>query len=167
MFYSENESESLEYPDLESIQIFVESQKFLEDYKVTFDDFVKSDLMKKFKFECQKTLNITINSISHVSREQLIDKYEKLKMFLSGKSSPNILTNRGAENFSKNLLAKKIVVRKFLKLVFLCVIVNLKIYPAEKIIKFKINIFFYFIRTKVLQQYRANLNLRSRLLQLQ
>lgn len=66
--------------------------------------------MKKFKFECQKTLNITINAINHVSREQLLDKYEKLRMFLSGKSSPNILLNPQAEAFSKSLLAFKICV---------------------------------------------------------
>lgn len=90
----------------------MESLQFLEEYKLTFGDFVKSDGMKKFKFECQKTLNLTINSISSVSREQLLDKYEKLRNFLSGKGSPNILLNPQAEAFSKNLLAKKIVVRK-------------------------------------------------------
>jgi hypothetical protein len=63
--------------------------------------------MKKFKFECQKCLNITINSISHTSREQLLHKYEKLRLFLSG---PSVSQNPQAQAYSKNLLAQKIVV---------------------------------------------------------
>lgn len=109
-FFSENENVSLGYPDLESLKIYIDSQNFLQEYKLKFDNFIKSDTMKKFKFEAQKTINLPINAISHVSREQLIDKYDKLKTFLSGKGSPNILLNPEAEAFSKHLLAKKIVV---------------------------------------------------------
>ncbi|KAJ8681405.1 hypothetical protein QAD02_017192 [Eretmocerus hayati] len=101
--------EEIRYVDVESYQIYLESCKYLENYASTYQDFLRSDAMKKFKFECQKTLNITINAISQTSREQLIDKYNKLKSFLSGKGSPNILLNPQAEAYSKNLLAHKIV----------------------------------------------------------
>lgn len=66
--------------------------------------------MKKLRFELQKSLNITINSITVVSREQLIDKYNKLRTFLSGKGSINILQDPQMESYAKNLVAQKIVV---------------------------------------------------------
>ncbi|KAL7289651.1 hypothetical protein TKK_0016380 [Trichogramma kaykai] len=97
------------YPDPESYKLYENSKQHLEKYIASFDDFATSTVMKKFKFECQKLLNITVNSISQGSREQLVEKYDKLKSFLSGRSSPNILTNPQAEAFSKHLLAQKIV----------------------------------------------------------
>ncbi|XP_011493871.1 PREDICTED: nucleoporin GLE1 [Ceratosolen solmsi marchali] len=94
------------YPDCGSLQTYIDNHQFLENYASTYQDFIRSDAMKKFKFECQKCLNITINSISHTSREQLLHKYEKLRLFLSG---PSVSQNPQAQAYSKNLLAQKIV----------------------------------------------------------
>ncbi|XP_014215972.1 nucleoporin GLE1 isoform X2 [Copidosoma floridanum] len=101
--------ESSDYPDVESYLLYMGSQVFLKNYEASYQDFIHNNAMKAFKSECRKTLNITINSISHLNREQLMDKYDKLRLFLSGKGSPNILLNPQAEAYSKYLLAQKIL----------------------------------------------------------
>ena len=79
---------------------------------MSYQGFVRSDATKKFKLECQKTITTTINTLTSQRREQLIEKYEKLRLFLAGQGSPNIASNPQAEAYSKNLLAHKIVVSK-------------------------------------------------------
>ncbi|XP_058793400.1 mRNA export factor Gle1 [Phymastichus coffea] len=101
--------ETLKQAEDVSLQIYLQSCQFLRDYNLLYQDFAQSIATKKFKFECQKSLNLAVNAISHASREQLVDKFERLKAFLLGKGTPNISSNPQAQYYSKCLLAQKIV----------------------------------------------------------
>lgn len=92
-----------------SAKLFAQSHQFLNDYSLSFQEFSQNNSTKKFKFECQKTLNLAINAVSHNSQEQLVEKYNKIKNFLTGRGTPNISANPQALNYSKYLLAQKIV----------------------------------------------------------
>lgn len=87
------------------------SRRLLEEQSSVCSSLVKSDSMKKFRFECQKGINIPVNAISGLSREHLVDKYEKLYRLLDGK--PPVQANKHPEGiaFCKLTLAKKFVVR--------------------------------------------------------
>lgn len=100
-----------EYVDQESLQVYVRSQQFLELYRETCKDFLQSTATKKFRFECQKAINIPVNAISGVSQQHLRDKYDRLQNLLIGKLSPNVTQHPQGVIFCKNHLAKKIVVR--------------------------------------------------------
>ncbi|XP_011862212.1 PREDICTED: nucleoporin GLE1 [Vollenhovia emeryi] len=98
-----------EYVDQESLQIYVRSKQFLELYTETCKDFLQSAATKKFRFECQKAINIPVNAISGVSEQHLRDKYDRLHNLLIGKLSPNVTQHPQGVIFCKNHLAKKIV----------------------------------------------------------
>ncbi|XP_071576589.1 uncharacterized protein Gle1 isoform X1 [Temnothorax nylanderi] len=98
-----------EYVDQESLQIYVRSQQFLELYRETCKDFLQSAATKKFRFECQKAINIPVNAISGVSEQHLRDKYDRLQNLLIGKLPPNVTQHPQGVIFCKNHLAKKIV----------------------------------------------------------
>jgi len=94
------------------LQIYIQSQQFLNLYKKTCKDFLQSIATKKFRFECQKAINIPVNAISGVSEQHLRDKYDRLHNLLIGKSSsPNVMQYPQGVIFCKDHLAKKIVVR--------------------------------------------------------
>lgn len=97
------------YVDRESLQIYENSKKFLMDYLLSLDEFLQSAATKKFRFECQKAINIPVNAISGINAEHLRDKYEKLQSLLIGKSWPNVKQYPQGEAFCKNILAKKII----------------------------------------------------------
>lgn len=99
-----------EYVDKESLQIYIKSRHFLNLYKKTCKDFLQSTATKKFRFECQKAINIPVNAISGVSEQHLRDKYDRLHNLLIGKSSPNVTQHPQGVIFCKDHLAKKIVV---------------------------------------------------------
>ncbi|XP_034941554.1 nucleoporin Gle1 [Chelonus insularis] len=101
--------ESDTYPDHESLQIYVRARTFLDSYTALYHNFVRSPATKQFRFDCQKAINIPINTISSVSGAHLKEKYEKLKFLLEGKASPNVNEHPEGPAFCKNLLAKNIV----------------------------------------------------------
>ena len=94
--------------------MYVNNQKFLENYVKTFDEFLQSSATKKFRFECQKAINIPVNAISGISQQHLTDKYEKLHNLFMGKSWPNVSQHPHGADFCKNILAKKLVVCNFI-----------------------------------------------------
>lgn len=97
------------YVNKELLEMYVNNQKFLENYVKTFDEFLQSSATKKFRFECQKAINIPVNAISGISHQHLTDKYEKLHNLLMGKSWPNVNQHPHGADFCKNILAKKLV----------------------------------------------------------
>ncbi|XP_017790938.1 PREDICTED: nucleoporin GLE1 isoform X2 [Habropoda laboriosa] len=104
-----DESHLYEYVDKESLQIYMNSQKFLESYENSLHEFLQSTATKIFRFECQKAINIPINAISGINEQHLRDKYERLHNLLIGKSTPNVIQHPQGADFCKNILAKKIV----------------------------------------------------------
>ena len=92
--------------DKESLKLYVQSQEFLEKYLESYNDLLKSNETKTFRFDCQKAINIPVNAISAISGEHLFDKYDKLRNLLTGRFSQD----PRADAFCKNTLAKKIVV---------------------------------------------------------
>ena len=86
-------------------------------YRETCKDFLQSPATKKFRFECQKAINIPVNAISGVSEQHLRDKYDRLQNLLTGQLLPNVTHHPQGVIFCKNHLAKKIVVRIFLKFI--------------------------------------------------
>ncbi|XP_015435039.1 PREDICTED: nucleoporin GLE1 isoform X2 [Dufourea novaeangliae] len=105
----QNENHLYEYVDKESLQIYVNSKQFLENYMKSYDEFVQSASTKKFRFEYQKAINVPINAISGISKQHLCDKYERLHKLLMGQSSLNVHQHPQGVAFCKNILAKKIV----------------------------------------------------------
>ncbi|KYQ60193.1 Nucleoporin GLE1, partial [Trachymyrmex zeteki] len=98
-----------EYVDQESFQIYIRSHQFLKHYRETCKDFLQSPATKKFRFECQKAINIPVNAISGVSEQHLRDKYDRLQNLLTGKLLSNVTHHPQGVIFCKNHLAKKIV----------------------------------------------------------
>ncbi|KAM0725192.1 mRNA export factor GLE1 [Formica fusca] len=103
------EGNLFKYVDKESLQIYIKNQQFLNLYKKTCKDFLQSTATKKFRFECQKAINIPVNAISGVSEQHLRDKYDRLHNLLIGKSSPNVTQHPQGVIFCKDHMAKKIV----------------------------------------------------------
>jgi len=99
----------LEYANKESLQIYFKSRQFLVTYREAYKDFLQSSATKKFRFECQKAINIPVNAICGISEEHLRDKYDRLQNLLDGKFS-NMTQYPQAIFFCKDHLAKKIVV---------------------------------------------------------
>ncbi|XP_011697217.1 PREDICTED: nucleoporin GLE1 [Wasmannia auropunctata] len=97
------------YVNQESLQMYVRSQQFLELYRNTCKNFLQSAATKKFRFECQKAINIPVNAISGVSEQHLRDKYDRLQNLLIGKLPPYVTQHPQGVIFCKNHLAKKIV----------------------------------------------------------
>ncbi|XP_076646224.1 gle1 RNA export mediator [Halictus rubicundus] len=106
---NESKSDLYEYVDKESLQMYANSKQFLENYVKSYDEFLQSASTKKFRFECQKAINIPVNAISGINRQHLYDKYERLHNLLTGQSSPNVNQYTQGATFCKNVLAKKIV----------------------------------------------------------
>ncbi|XP_012266243.2 mRNA export factor Gle1 [Athalia rosae] len=99
----------LEFVDKESLNLYLNSQQLLENYKNMIQSLIQSDSTKKFRFECQKAINIPVNAISGVSREHLFDKYDKLSRLLGGKPPTNANQHPQGIAFCKYTLAKKFV----------------------------------------------------------
>ncbi|OAD59372.1 Nucleoporin GLE1 [Eufriesea mexicana] len=107
---TESEKDHLDgYVDKELLQIYVNSQKFLEDYVKSFDEFLQSPTEKSFRFEIQKAINIPVNTISGINEQHLRDKYERLHNLLKGTCWPNVKQHPQGTAYCKNILAKKIV----------------------------------------------------------
>lgn len=82
-------------------------------YKQSYNDFLQSPDTKRFRFECQKAINIPVNAIAGTSGQHLRDKYDRLQKLLVGKSLSSVTRNPQGAAFCKDHLAKKIVVRYF------------------------------------------------------
>ena len=95
----------------------------LQDNLVQTSSFIasfagsKDPATKKYRFDLQKAVNITINSISASSGESLIEKINRLQALLGGQSvdvmgkSVNVSRHPEARLYCCNLLAQKLVVR--------------------------------------------------------
>lgn len=103
-------SPSDHYEDQESRRLLDNSIAFLQLYAGSYHEFLQSPETKRFRFECQKAINIPVNTISAASGSDLMDKYDKLRLLLQGNTTLNINQYPGSSNFCKNLLAKNIVV---------------------------------------------------------
>ena len=100
-----------------AITFYTELQNMLSSTStqtISFSGSRDSDI-KKYRFDLQKAINITINSISANSGEVLIDKITKLRRLLGGQSV-NVMgkavdTSRHpqAKLYCCNLLAQKLV----------------------------------------------------------
>lgn len=99
-----------EYVDYELLNIYNRSRQFLDTYKQSYKDFLRSPDTKKIRFECQKAINIPVNAISSINEQHLRDKYDKLQSFLIGKSSPNLTQYPQGTLFCKDHVAKKLIV---------------------------------------------------------
>lgn len=107
---NENKKGNLyDYVDQRSLQTYVNSQQTLNNYEKTYSTFLQSASTKKFRFDCQKAINIPVNTIAATSEQHLRDKYDKLRNLLMGKSSPNVAQYPQGTAFCKFILAKKIV----------------------------------------------------------
>ncbi|KAG7208900.1 hypothetical protein KM043_015081 [Ampulex compressa] len=101
--------ELYKFVDKESLQIYVKSQQLLENHTKNCQDLLQSANVKKFRFDCQKAINIPINAISATSKQHLRDKYERLQSLLTGNSTPNVGQHPKGAAYCKSILAKKIV----------------------------------------------------------
>ncbi|XP_008547001.1 mRNA export factor GLE1 [Microplitis demolitor] len=102
-------SESNFYEDQESLQILINATTFLNRYAECYQNFLLSPETKRFRFECQKAINIPVNTISAASGSDLMDKYNKLRLLLQGNTNLNINQYPESVAYCKNLLAKNIV----------------------------------------------------------
>lgn len=113
------QKESVYTPDKELLEIYFKSQKFLKDYEESYRDFLQLSNLKTFRFNCQKAINIPVNTISGISEGHLRDKYDKLHSLLMGKSDFSAGNYSDAVKFCKDHLAKKLIVciyNKFLEI---------------------------------------------------
>lgn len=99
-----------DYTDNACREIFNRYKNLLEMHKEECKDLNDSAELKKFRSECLKAITIPVNAISGVSAEHLKDKYDKLCHLLAGVAPPNVHKHPQGLTFSKNILAKKLVV---------------------------------------------------------
>ena len=93
-----------------ALQTYMNTHMFLNNYAAQYRDLAQAAGLKKFRFECQKAINIPVNGISGINGMHLKDKYETLRSLIMGKSSFNITQHPQGIPFCKDILAKKIVV---------------------------------------------------------
>ncbi|XP_075221112.1 gle1 RNA export mediator isoform X2 [Lycorma delicatula] len=87
-----SESEGLDdCVDKESYQIHVRLLKFLQEYESSLVPLLNDESAKKFRFSCQRAINIPVNAISPISREHMQDKYSRLCSLLKGQ--PVVVSN--------------------------------------------------------------------------
>lgn len=70
------------HPD--RLTYYSELIKFYDDNRAQVQPLLDDVNMKKFRFNCQKAVNIPVNAISAVTAQHLEDKFVKLKQLLSG-----------------------------------------------------------------------------------
>ncbi|XP_043472198.1 nucleoporin GLE1 [Leptopilina heterotoma] len=104
---TENESniELYKFIDKESLQIFVESDEFVNSCKEKYETYIKSNEGKQFRSQSQKKIINPINALSLQSKEFFRDQYERLRFVLSG----NLSADPRADAYIKNTLATQII----------------------------------------------------------
>ncbi|XP_034239370.1 nucleoporin GLE1 [Thrips palmi] len=100
----------------ESLQWYRQLKILKQNNEKLFEQLIKDDSFKKYRFDCQKAVNIPVNAISPVNASHLRDKLQKLSHLLSGHP---VVVGDGARvsaaqhpagiPFCKDLLAKKFV----------------------------------------------------------
>lgn len=113
----EGTSKINEYASKDSILAFAKLQKYLSDFQESLKKLSEDSSLKQFKFDCKKAVNVPVNAISPVSKEHLLDKYQRLHSLISGKKVPigekSFIASQHPDGvaFCKDLLAKKFVMQ--------------------------------------------------------
>lgn len=100
----------------ERLQSYEQIMAFYEQYAQSVKPLQADENMKKYRFNCQKAVNIPINTISAVSPQHLLDKFDKLSLLLSGSTVRVADVNISSSDhplgvrFCTLLVAKKLVV---------------------------------------------------------
>nr|CAD7443246.1 unnamed protein product [Timema bartmani] len=108
-------SELSEFVDPQALHNYMTLQQYLQQFESSYSELVNDEGFKKFRFECQKAVNVPVNAISHVSSAHMTDKYIKLSRLISGQpveaGGSTVSASRHPQGvaFCKNLLAKKFV----------------------------------------------------------
>lgn len=68
----------------ERIALYNEMMQFYEQYRMQIQPLILDANMKKFRFNCQKAVNIPVNSIAATSSEHMKDKFDKITQLLAG-----------------------------------------------------------------------------------
>lgn len=95
-------SVSSQFVSAERLEFYTKINTFYQE-KVERVKVLQSDeTMKKYRFDCQKSINIPVNAISAVSQQHIQDKFDKLLSFVS--SQPTL-----GRDYCILLMAKKFV----------------------------------------------------------
>ncbi|KAL0272407.1 UNVERIFIED_CONTAM: hypothetical protein PYX00_005386 [Menopon gallinae] len=101
--------------DTQSFQMYVKLKDYLEEFEKKCKNLVDNNMLKKFRFNCQKAVTMPVNAISPISGAHLSDKYLKLHNLLSGQvveiGDIHVSASEHPDgiNYCKKLLAKKFV----------------------------------------------------------
>lgn len=101
--------------DRESLAMHLKLKTFLENYEQSLEALINDDKMKKFRFDCQKAVNVPVNAISPLNSVHLEDKLYRLSRLLQGHSvqvgngQVSASSHGLGIKFCTNLLAKKFV----------------------------------------------------------
>lgn len=104
-----------DFVDREAFNVYISLQQHLQNFENSYKNLQKDDRLKKFRFECQKAVNIPVNAISPISADHLQDKLFRLSRLISGQpvevGHGQVIASSHPEGiaFCKNLLAKKFV----------------------------------------------------------
>nr|CAD7431938.1 unnamed protein product [Timema monikensis] len=108
-------SELSEFVDPQALHNYMTLQQYRQQFESSYSELMNNEGFKKFRFECQKAVNVPVNAISHVSSAHMTDKYIKLSRLISGQpvevGGSTVSASRHPQGvaFCKNLLAKKFV----------------------------------------------------------
>lgn len=97
-------------------EYYIRLKQLHEEYTAAESPLLDDEKLKKYRFDCQKAINIPVNAISAVSPQHLTDKFDKLVAILSGASVKigDITVSANSHPLGKQyctlLLAKKFVV---------------------------------------------------------
>ncbi|XP_063230135.1 mRNA export factor GLE1 [Bacillus rossius redtenbacheri] len=69
----------------EDWQRYRDLSQLLDQLHGSYADLLRDPSLKEFRFECQRAVNVPLNSISDVSASHLQDKFQKLSSLLSGR----------------------------------------------------------------------------------
>lgn len=109
---TEGKSDLKSSVELDCHKRFEELQQYLSQFQLSHAEIVRNDALKKFRFECQKSVNTPVNAISPVNVSHMEDKLQKLSRLLLGQTVDgrfSAAVHPGGISFCKNLLALKFV----------------------------------------------------------
>lgn len=93
---------SPKYVSQERLEFYTKINSFYQEKVERVKALQSDDSMKKYRFECQKSINIPVNAISAVSPQHIQDKFDKLYSFVT--SQPPL-----GRDYCILLMAKKFV----------------------------------------------------------
>ncbi|XP_053675953.1 mRNA export factor Gle1 [Anopheles nili] len=99
----------------ECLQFYNEIKSFYEQHQTAVKQLMDDPSMKTYRFNCQKAINVPVNTISAVNRDHFIDKFNKLASLLSGqnvKAGDGVVSINGhplGRTYCTMLMAKKFV----------------------------------------------------------